>query len=322
MTKSGSFEKMGNEDRVVNANEETDPIKQILREMDIPMSKLVQATTPTLEVGERWYDNDHCPNGRPTNRWITDGRKTWVNSEMREQPHGYFRGGGSDSFVIEAAGYAVRVDHGRYLNGCDWTRPSQIVVWSHCDPAKLADVLAPIVFGNGADYEYIKALIDFEAARRWIAEKFEAPKVYAGEARCISFQRRGGNGGDGFSIAGTDHTKITSLPGGEWGPIVRLVHHHGFAVVEFPSETEALLSAISDKASAREYLTSRYTVEKDEHRIRFMNPENGKLVASYGPDKPGSGNIAIYTGGDGGRANDMLLVVCAHGWDFIQSLAQ
>ncbi len=305
--------------RVVTPSEETDPIKRILREMDIPVSNLIRATEPTLEVGERWYDNDHCPNGRPTKRWITDGRKTEVNSETREQPHGYFGGGGYDNSVIEGASYAVCVDSGRYMNGCDWTRPGRIVVWMHCDQAKLANVLAPIVYGSGADYEYVKALMDSEAARRWIAEKFEAPKAYAGETRCVSFQHRGG-GRDGFSVTGTDHTKITSLPGGGWGPIARLVHTHGLTVVDLPSETAALLRAMSDKDAAREYLTSRYTVERDEHRVRFMNPENGKSVASYGPDKPGSDYITTYTGGGGGRADDMLLVVWAHGWDFIQSL--
>ncbi len=132
--------------RIITPSEETDPIKRILREMDIPVSRLERTSEPTLKVDERWYDNRHCPIGLNTNQWIHDGHETDVSSEIREQSHGYFSGGGYDIFTIEGASYAIRIDSGRYMmNGCDWSRPGKIVVWPHCDANTLANALALIV---------------------------------------------------------------------------------------------------------------------------------------------------------------------------------
>ncbi len=150
-----------------------DPIKRILREMEIPVGSLQQATTPTLQIGERWYDNGHCPVGRDTHRWVHDGRETVVRSETTEQPHGYFSGGGYNASVVEGASYAVRIDSGRYTNGAAWSRPSQIIVWPGYNPTALVGALASILYGDGADAEYLAALTGREAARRWIAERYE-----------------------------------------------------------------------------------------------------------------------------------------------------
>lgn len=117
-------------------------IEQALKEKGIPVSVLTKTEAPTLEVKQRWYDNQHCPNGRVTNRWETDGQKTEVGRRILEEPRRLFRGGGIDDFIIEGASYAFCVDYGG--NGSEWVQVSQIVVWPHCDPAALSSTLASI----------------------------------------------------------------------------------------------------------------------------------------------------------------------------------
>src|SRR3989338_6764740 len=46
-----------------------DPLRRFLAENKIRQSAIEVAQGATLEVGERWYDNHHCPNGRNTNIW-------------------------------------------------------------------------------------------------------------------------------------------------------------------------------------------------------------------------------------------------------------
>lgn len=127
--------------RVVSPSEETDPIKKILRELNIPVSILKPAAEPSLIVTERWYDNRHCPVGRGTSHWEHDGTESTISSEERETPHGYFQGGGENTISIERATYAICVSSGRYMNGSGWSRPSRIIVWPGCDPGKLAEAL-------------------------------------------------------------------------------------------------------------------------------------------------------------------------------------
>lgn len=230
--------------RIVPATEEKDPIKRILREMDLPVSILQRATTPTLEVGERWYDNGHCPNGRNTNRWIHDGRRTEMSSEELEKPRGFFRGGGYDTAVIEDASYAVRFDKGR-----GWSRPGAVVVWDKCDPTTLANALAPLVWGQDADAEYIEALKSFEAAQQWV------------ESRLSRFKTPH-DMGDGIVV---QHHEVLD----------RLVRKHGMRLIEphLSAQQRALLRAKEEVAEAVRYVFAYYRVVAvqcgDKRHLKF-----------------------------------------------------
>lgn len=120
--------------RVVPPREEKDPIKRVLRELDIPVSRLVRTEAPTLEVGERWYDNHHCGVGRDTTEWVTDGQKTLLSTEQWEGAHGYFAGGGYDKYRLSEANYVLKVETSRSMNGSDYRRVGQIIVWPTCSP--------------------------------------------------------------------------------------------------------------------------------------------------------------------------------------------
>lgn len=176
LTRDGQYRLgSGRGHRVVPSKEEADPIKRILRELDIPVSILERTDVAVLEVDERWYDNQCCPNGRNTHNWVTDNYrgKSMISSEVLEEAHGCFSGGGRCSITIEGVTYAIRVDSGRYMGGSSWHRPGKVVVWPNCDPAKLGDALAAAIYGEDADLGYLGAVKSLEAAREWFEGRYD-----------------------------------------------------------------------------------------------------------------------------------------------------
>lgn len=148
--------------RVIPPAEEKDPIKRVLREFGVPVSKLRIADKSTLEVDDRWYDNSACPVGRKTHRWLTDGEMTQTAYIVLERPEGFFHGGGRTEYTISDATCAVCAGGGRITD---------VVVWPGCEPGALADVIAEARYGEGADRDYPAALPDLEAARKWVDDK-------------------------------------------------------------------------------------------------------------------------------------------------------
>lgn len=301
--------------RVVTPSEEADPIKRTLREMEIPVSNLVRATEPSLQIGERWYDNGHCPNGRPTNRWITDGRKTEVNSETREQPHGYFGGGGYNNSVIEGASYAVCVDSGRYMNGCGWTRPGQIVVWSHCTPTALASALASILYGDGADAEYLDALKDCVAASNWIAERYsycpeESAFSYGQDLpEVLHFQQKVGYGK--FSV------KLDNEGNYIEAPVSHLFRKFGVAVLEGLYETKKaeFKHLFEDVAAAEAFITGRFDLRRTPTGIgwsetpEYRNRDMRFQVAEKGSDRWAGPSYGLHLSGESGSSYPKIVEV-------------
>ena len=117
----------------------------LLDEEKVPVGNRRVATSPTLEVEERRYDNTHCPRGKFTTHWLTDGHEVVVSEEQLEQPKGYFRGGGKRFLRIEGATFMVAVHAGKYRNGVSYEgQLGQVVIWPNCDHAGLAKKIAEL----------------------------------------------------------------------------------------------------------------------------------------------------------------------------------
>ncbi len=89
---------------------EGSPLEQFLRSRGISPSIITRegGDKLNLTVGARAYDYAHCPNGRPTMRWVTDGEKE-VETTPLEEPHGYFSGGSRSVIRITDATYAIGI---------------------------------------------------------------------------------------------------------------------------------------------------------------------------------------------------------------------
>jgi len=114
--------------RKKSPEEEKEPIKRVLRELEIPLSVLTESDDGSWEVGSRWYDDHHCPVGRNTNSWHSDGSYESISEAEHESPQGYFQGGGYSRGRITGATYAFSVLTGRTMNGSRWKRVSEIIV--------------------------------------------------------------------------------------------------------------------------------------------------------------------------------------------------
>lgn len=227
--------------RVVLPSEETDPIKRILREMDIPVSKLTYANEPTLEVTERHYDNWHCPVGHLVNHWVTDGNASEVSVEVMERPQGYFLGGEFVTKSISGATYAISVSSGK-----GWHGPEQIVVWPDCRPENLGDALARTIWGENADAKFMAALKNFDLAQEWSARyKFEQHPTRT----------------DRILVNGEDTPAPYGYPE-KPALVVELVRVHGGKLIEdrLPAQQRELIKASQDEESATEYILRTYRV--------------------------------------------------------------
>lgn len=124
--------------------QETDPVKRVLRELGMGLSVLEVIGDEPIAATVRWYDQQHCPNGRATHHWVTDGEETEMFRRMLEEPHGYFGGGGLNEIVITGGTYAIRVDYHRHLNGCGSYTVTKVMVRPGCNAARLKEALVAI----------------------------------------------------------------------------------------------------------------------------------------------------------------------------------
>jgi hypothetical protein len=141
-----------------------------------------------LEVSERWYDDQHCANGRDTNRWFHDGVEITLSEETLEEERGRFGGGGRRAFEITGASYAIQKCEGRTTNGGGYSRIGRVLVWEHHDKDALESALAEILFGEGADAEFLIALEDLTVARKWVSERYS----WVVDGSTLSFKERKG----------------------------------------------------------------------------------------------------------------------------------
>lgn len=135
-----------NEARIEEVRRDTEARQKLALIADVLVElkvSLFEAKAPGINVQERWYDQYHCPHGRHTNSWFTDGRNTEVSSEELERPHGYFGGGGQESFRIEGATYAFSRDFapGNGGGGRGTYSVRAVYVWPGYDPAVVAAAL-------------------------------------------------------------------------------------------------------------------------------------------------------------------------------------
>jgi hypothetical protein len=259
--------------RVKEATEESDPIKRVLREMGIPVSVLKKGEEQPLSVSSRWYDNHHCPNGRATTRWVTDGNTSEAREEILEQASGYFNGGGCYHYTISGATYAIQVSGGQVHSRSREDRPATIVVWPGCDPKKLGDALALIIHGEGADLDFMSALGDAEKARQWVGQKF------AGQVVDTGYRQSG-------------------FPGYHSSPLHTLCEKHGVEEVVgglLHSDERAFLRALKEGGDvAIQYILSHYRVvavkKGEELGLKFARTETpdwlGNLNSIHLPASP------------------------------------
>ncbi len=252
--------------RVVSPEEEKDPIKKVLREMNLPISKLhIMGAGETLQISTYSCDIHRAyPDGTETNEWETDGeQKTEVDSyvDMRKINQ-YCAPEVSAKGTIAGATYAVEiVQHSHNSN--IGTYIGKIAVWPNCDPRMLANVLAPVVYdGKEADADYSEALKNFEAAQKWIAEKFEIePHEEKGDTLIVN--------GEEFQI-GRPANYVT-----EPQTLNRLIGVHGLALVEefLGEKQKSYLEAFSSEEAAARYVFDNYRVvamkEGDKKFLHF-----------------------------------------------------
>lgn len=257
--------------RVKKASEETDPILRVLRVLGIPVTNFRRTSEPTLKISRRWYDNAHCPNGRPTYGWETDGQVEWGHPEEMEKPQGYFSGGGSQEGILSGATYAIRIGHSRSMGGCDYNQVEEVIVWPSCEALVLYEALAGEARINDSGVNIIlEQLPNLEAARRWVETQYRPDPGYKfvdkPDVLCFS---------SGFTA---------QLPNGEVEynrPYVyrRLIEAYGLDLLrpflgkrqlEFVDATASLEAAVA-------YITARFAVVKAEKdgqpAIRFGDPE-------------------------------------------------
>lgn len=103
------------------------------------------ASATSLTVNERWYDNQHCPRGRATSAWHTDGEREVESSRELESPRGYFAGGGESMSIIKNATFAFEVRGGRSPNGCEYRTIDRVVVWPGCNVSRLRAAVDNVV---------------------------------------------------------------------------------------------------------------------------------------------------------------------------------
>jgi hypothetical protein len=141
-----------------------------------------------LEVSERWYDDQHCANGRDTNGWFHDGQEVTLTEKTLEEQRGRFGGGGRRTFQIVGASYAIERCEGRTTNGGGYSRIGRVLVWEHHDKDALESALAEILYGDGADGEFLVALEDIAVARKWVADRC----TWKQDGSILSFEQTSG----------------------------------------------------------------------------------------------------------------------------------
>jgi len=127
----------------------------------------------TLEVSERRYDNSHCPNGKTTWEWETDGKRSVISSNQREKPHGYFNGGSWRRIEISNATWAFCTKWRPSQGRGGTTRLTRVVLWPDYDPKEVVENTLRKFLGRKADFGLLNASKDLEEARDWVSENVE-----------------------------------------------------------------------------------------------------------------------------------------------------
>lgn len=245
--------------RVVPPEEEKDPIKRVLREMDIPMSKLQRMSKDeVLKISTYSCDIDRAyPDGTETNRWETDGKEDFEVTHTRDMTsvNQYCSPEIHAAGTIAGATYAVEIvrhAHNQYIG----KYVGDVAVWPGCDPKILANVLAPVIYGEGADAEYLQALTDFKVAQKWVAEKYEI----------MSHLERG----DTIVVNGEEYSVLTDRMHGVLG---RLASVHGIALIEdyLGEKQKSFLGALISEEVATRYVLDNYqVVAMEEGNNQFL----------------------------------------------------
>lgn len=156
--------------RVTEVEEEPDPIKKVLRTMDIPVSHLVvmkegeifSFSAFTCDIWRNYHE------GTTTNRLETDGQQeSQVTSSKRVPGNQYCGPEVHSEGQISGATWAIEIVHRMHTGGVG-SYVGRIVVWPGCNPVELANKLAPYIYGEHADADYPAALQNFELAQKWL----------------------------------------------------------------------------------------------------------------------------------------------------------
>ena len=127
--------------RVKTPAEEKDPIRRVLRELDLGVKILMRETAESIFVSEHYADLFRAyPEGSTAWRWFTDGDLSRVSEEQSWRSQ---HAQEIDRMVeITGATYAVRIED-RVMRGFNnvQTRIVEILVWEDCDPAVLRNAL-------------------------------------------------------------------------------------------------------------------------------------------------------------------------------------
>ena len=152
----------------------------------------------------------------------------------------------------------------------------KVIVWSGCDPDQLADALAPIIYGKGADRHFVGALKSADAAKRWITCRYEIESSTNWVDQDVVVMARPENGEDGIEIM---------LPGDwsrreETAAIHRLVQKFGPEVLgKLPPMAMLYFDAIQDIDQAIKWVLFRYQVVG----IRKGNQFHAQFARRYNP---------------------------------------
>jgi hypothetical protein len=203
--------------------------------------EVLPISTFSCDIGRGYHE------GTTTTRYESDGQEESkplfvkkIEGNQHCAPEVHAQGQISD------ATYAVEIVSRVHGNGGVGTYVGRVIVWPGCNQVKLANVLAPYIYGEGADAEYPAALKDFAAAQKWLA-KFEIEANPEKSDTLIVKKMR-----FNFTIGGACNPTV----------ITRLVEKHGIRLLEnyFGEEQKFFLRAQDDIKEAVKYVFSHYRV--------------------------------------------------------------
>lgn len=299
---------------VVEASEETDPIKRVLREMEIPVSKLtVMREGEVLNISTFSCDIQRSyPVGTTTNRYETDGKEqSKPVSERRVPGSQYCAPEVHAEGKIGGATYAIEIIR-RMHGGGVGIYVGRVIVWPGCDPVALADKIAPFIYGQYADADYPAALKDFETAQKWLL-KFGI-KTSSEKSDTLILEAVN----ESHIIGGACNLQV----------MTKLVEVHGMRLIEhyFGEEQRFFLRAMNDVNEAARYVLTHYRVvavsRGDERHLKFAllaTPDKlGNLDSDYLDGRGHDGPLAVLLRKHAGL-KDLLYVQADEGIEMVDS---
>ncbi len=131
--------------RVIKPEDEPDPIKKVLREEKVGLSKVRwMKKDEILESFEFFCDIRRAyPPGTSTRVWKTDGKVEVLHSEVKSMEHinQYCDPEVRCSVKITNATYAICVGNYVQMNGVVVKRLWEVAIWPNCDPQQLKKIL-------------------------------------------------------------------------------------------------------------------------------------------------------------------------------------